>query len=261
MFDIVSDLHIDYYENISVKDITFKLFNEKTIQHKNLIIAGDISEDFTLLKRFLIEVSKLYKNVIFVFGNHDFFITNKDKKIGILLSLEKIPKLKEETPKNVHVLDGDIVEIDGKKIGGCSAWYDGSYLFKYLNSYNTKKYSYIEMLWTKYIDFKKTIGFESFNEYWFEQKEKLKYMSDKVDIMVTHFNPSNNKEHSEKTYRYSEENTFFNFNGEPFIKDNIQWWVFGHTHFNIEFKIYKTKFINAYPIWENINNCKFLSIK
>ena len=33
--------------------------------------------------------------------------------------------------KNIFCLDGDIIEIEGIKFGGCNSWYDDSYVKKY----------------------------------------------------------------------------------------------------------------------------------
>ncbi len=73
--DIISDLHIDHWDvTIGVKypcgsriHHPFKI----TPQSDILIVAGDISDDLELSLKYLDEVSKHYKKVLFVDGNHE----------------------------------------------------------------------------------------------------------------------------------------------------------------------------------------------
>ena len=36
--------------------------------------------------------------------------------------------------ENIFCLDGDIIEIEGIKFGGCNSWYDDSYVKNILNN-------------------------------------------------------------------------------------------------------------------------------
>lgn len=108
MFNIISDLHIEMYyptdyrmydnydycmgntdklpleiKNMirtSVYEYINQMLYNTDIFTNTLIIAGDISNDNSYSKEFLIQASKIWKNVWFVDGNHDYYFQNKESK-------------------------------------------------------------------------------------------------------------------------------------------------------------------------------------
>lgn len=76
--DYVSDLHLTHY--ISKKESITKI--DKLVQDKIsmqvkgdiLVVAGDIDEDINRVSELLYSCSKYYKKVIFVLGNHEYYI-------------------------------------------------------------------------------------------------------------------------------------------------------------------------------------------
>ena len=83
-----------------------------------LVLAGSVSCYKDKLVESLVYLSKFYAHVFFVFSNMDFHLDEADY-------LEYISSVKSELSgySNVSVLDNDIVEVDGLKVAGSSAWY------------------------------------------------------------------------------------------------------------------------------------------
>ena len=64
----VSDLHVDYKENANfVQQIGIGPYINDI-----LIVPGDITHDFSLLKKNLLLLKERFANVLFIPGNHDF---------------------------------------------------------------------------------------------------------------------------------------------------------------------------------------------
>lgn len=83
-----------------------------------LVLAGGVSCYKDKLVDTLGYLSKFYGRVFFVFGNKDFNLNGEN----YILYMESVrDALKEH--KNVHILDNRVVEVDGFKIAGSSAWY------------------------------------------------------------------------------------------------------------------------------------------
>jgi len=76
------------------------------------------------------------------------------------------------------------------------------------------------------------------------EKLKLEKIYNNCDVMITHVNPSFLEEHIDKKYHNNPINTFFTFDGSKFFKNgSMKYWVFGHTHDPIEYKIGNVKFL------------------
>lgn len=75
-FYFTSDLHIDHYCDSS-KDIP--QFIKKFLPPADILcVAGDTSDNPKIFIDFYREVSKLYKSVFLVFGNHDLTVKHHD---------------------------------------------------------------------------------------------------------------------------------------------------------------------------------------
>lgn len=60
--------------------------------------------------------------------------------------------------------------------------------------------------------------------------------------MIIHVNPSYLHEHIAPSYINDESNTFFTFDGHKFMKNgSIKYWVFGHTHSELEYDFHGVK--------------------
>lgn len=159
--DILSDLHLDFYfklhltraENVSsFFEPIFTNNGTRTIGDV-LIIAGDIghynAQNIEVLKIFQ---KKFYKHIICVLGNHDYYLVNGEARYSFENnSFNRVENLRKfiNKEKNIYCLNGDIVEIDGIKFGGCDSWYDDSYMKRYFKQFDT---NYINLLWKQYIN-------------------------------------------------------------------------------------------------------------
>ena len=81
--DYISDLHLSFYiksDNNGYSIESIKEFIDKNIKPKVngqiLVIAGDISEFIKSSIVFLEECAKYYDKVLFVAGNHEYYISS-----------------------------------------------------------------------------------------------------------------------------------------------------------------------------------------
>ncbi|MCK5294693.1 MAG: metallophosphoesterase [Arcobacteraceae bacterium] len=252
--DILSDLHLDHYfkPNNTVQDAVTSIYtpiftdNNKTRPGDVLIIAGDIghynSQNLEVLKIFQ---NKYYKYIICVLGNHEYYLINEDQKQTYNLnSFNKVKEMREliNSQDNMYCLDGNVVEIEGIKFGGCDSWYDDAYMKEY---YNTVTDDYINQEWKKYSNDSRYIhGIENYNDIRKIELPKIKNVYKDCDIMITHVNPSFKHKHINSAYHNNQANTFFTSNCYEFLKDgNMKYWIFGHAHDVIEFDLYDVKCI------------------
>ncbi len=252
--DILSDLHLDFYfkphlttpENVSsFFEPIFTNKGTRTIGDV-LIIAGDIghynAQNIEVLK---ILQKKFYKHIVCVLGNHDYYLVNGEARYSFENnSFNRVENLRKfiNKEKNIYCLDGNIVEIDGIKFGGCDSWYDDSYMKRYFKQFDT---NYINLLWKQYINDSRLIyGISHFDTITKIERQKLENIYQKCDVMITHVNPSFDEEHIDKKYHNNHTNTFFTFDGSKYYKNGtMKYWLFGHTHDTIEYEIDNVKFL------------------
>ena len=116
---IASDIHLEYYKNID--NILKKL---KPNKNSILVLAGDIGKPrLPTYDQLLSWVSKNYKSVVLIAGNHEYYHSNK-------IYSHVLPTITELTKKydNIHFLENGSVMLDGIKFIGCTLWsdvYDG----------------------------------------------------------------------------------------------------------------------------------------
>ena len=105
--DIISDLH---------SPLSFKPKSDI------LIIAGDISDDLDLSIKYLDNISKLYKKVLFVDGNHEH--VNKYPELYSTNNIySKIKNLKND---KIVYLPKESYRFKDTMIIGCNGWWDYS---------------------------------------------------------------------------------------------------------------------------------------
>lgn len=140
-----------------------------------LVLAGGVSCYKDKLVEALGYLSKFYSHVFFVFGNVDFRLKGEDYNNYIDSVLQEL-----EGYKNVHILHNKIVEVDGFKIAGSSAWY-------YLAD------NYAKALWgTLSYDFSSVhpLGYRGSNAHSIKDNEFLKSLKgEDLDLLITYFPP------------------------------------------------------------------------
>ena len=254
--DYISDLHIDMYfdpkKTLSEEEFR-SLFEDIFLKDGRklgnvLIIAGDLGHSNLQNQRMLHILQKLYyKNIVFVLGNHDYYLTDEVEET-YKNSFGRVTQMREwaKEQKHIHCLNGNVVEIEGVKFGGCDGWYDGTYAYRHFeqNSYLPKE-TVLAALWRDAnIDPKKITGIKHFKELCEIERKKIHEVYRKCDVMITHTNPSIKKEHSVESVRENKTNAFFTFNGLGYARSgSMKYWVFGHTNTVNNYEAHGVKFV------------------
>ena len=110
-FDLISDLHLDFWaenENINWEGIGTSLV---------AVILGDISYNIDITYKTIVDISKHYKYVIFVDGNHE-----HNNHCGIQ---DHNRQLKQELSKyqNISFLNRSAIVIDNIAFVGANGWW------------------------------------------------------------------------------------------------------------------------------------------
>lgn len=109
---IISDIHLEYRNGY------YPFIPKKA---DNIALLGDIGKPFSkVYQRLIVDLSKRFKNVIVVAGNHEFFSPKRRKlTVGeIRAQMEDIASLY----KNVHYLENKSIILDGVRFLGCTLW-------------------------------------------------------------------------------------------------------------------------------------------
>lgn len=246
--DYISDLHLDFYKE--------NIWKHLYPNHKSeiLIISGDLGHSNKQNIDFLKEATKHYPYVLFVLGNHDYYVFKKDEN-----SLDRINQMRTLNIPGVFNLNGSIVNINGVNFGGSDGWYDGTYSEKALKRPFAKNY-----MWKLGMNDANFIIFENepikdFMDIFNSEYIKLKKIHKNVDVMISHVSP----DWSNISNRYKNEDfsSFFFFDGSDLLKNmNGKHWVYGHTH---EQKRYNNFGVEFYcnPYGYPTENCYTKGIK
>ncbi len=278
--DITSDLHFDMWVKIThpeyQQEKQFNILFEKIIPENHseiLCIAGDLGHYNQQNEFALTILKKWYKHILFVHGNHDLYLVSETQsRMYHHNSFERLNEMKELANKieGVHFLEGNIVEIEGKKFCGTGLWYDFQYgvknygltiqdLSKYWQQYMTDS-RLIEVI---SLDSETESGMIDNISYFKSELEKLKKVYQQSDVILTHVGPdwSMIKEHHKNAGT-----SFFYFDGEELLQNCYgKTWLYGHTHDPVSYDKYGCKLICnplGYP-HENIvgNNMDNLNYK
>lgn len=247
---ILSDLHFDSHFPLSgvTEALVRKFFNPIfTPNNQNpayvLVIAGDLGHDndqnitiIKLLRQFY------FKHIICVLGNHDYYLINS--KIAAHYDNDSFKRSQEMRDKlnaidGVYCLDGNVIEIDGVRFGGCDSWYDGQYVLHHLNPHYEYDLDHVQSLWKHTMnDAHYMPNIKRFDELWDIEKPKIEAVYQQCDVMITHVMPSINPEHVDKIYRSDKATGYFTFDGQKYLKDTTaHTWIYGHSHSNQDVQV------------------------
>lgn len=257
-----SDLHLEF------SDIDYRLLKEADY----LILAGDISvvkyirknandaDSRSIKKRtgkFFQEVSKKYKKVFYVFGNHEYYkwTMNDAKEV-----MEEY--LKELNVSNFTILENDFVDIDEIRLIGATLWSD-------MNNHDP-----LTHIWVKdYMNDFRLILKENgvlFTTYDAVDKfiESSKFIEEsinptKTNIVVTHHAPLYEC-NGAKGNIYTIGGYCSNLSSMIIKNDSIKYWICGHTHTNHDIELEKTRIISncrGYPSEQNYREFEFKVIE
>jgi predicted phosphodiesterase len=219
-FQILSDIHLEHYDSTD-----FSKFLTKGAD--TLIIAGDISRSYKLdkIRVFLEYVCSKFDTVIYVFGNHEYYIREGTRVSDPKNHLRETKRLIEKEVKhltNLHILSRESHHIiDNICIIGCTLWSDlGDSVLPYwvsmVNPYfTTKTYTH---------EFREDLAYI---------KRMINYAkgNDLIPFVVTHYVPSffGSTSHDPKGCLYNS-----NLDYLLTDKNRVHTWVFGHSHRNYD---------------------------
>lgn len=237
--DLISDLHIDQwsteykikYPYGIVKDIPFHIDNKSDI----LVVAGDISDDLNLSLKWMDEISHKYNKILFVDGNHEhvnaypnLYDINHIHNSVKSLNNDKIIYL----PNSEYIID-DIVFI-----GYCGWWdYDNKQSLESAKTYFNK--------WIPNFTEKDNIQFMNnvLNRAEYENK-KIRELLKKYEndnsinkiILVTH-------SVGHKDFKVVSKSTDYNTMFNDIKSSKLKYWLFGHTHYQINHAVNNIQYI------------------
>ena len=216
-FQVISDLHLESYTTLpNIRSII-------SPKAPNLILAGDICFiKHRLFIPFFQKLSQLFQKIIYIFGNHEYYIYS-DYNMETITTIEMLARKKLLPFKNVHILQKSFIKIDDVIILGCTLW---SYLSKKDFVYGMQKLSR-----PSFVRHNKTILLHPriSNELHFSHKiwlkEMLEVFGNKKVIVVTHYLPS--------IKAIDDKFTIFNkgyYSNCDNLVEKATVWCCGHTH-------------------------------
>ena len=241
---IASDLHWDDWEPACRTAENY--INGRKVSENNsipgllrksdaIIVAGDIANTYGKWCEMVIALSKNYKEVVIVPGNHDLTVSWGDQ-FTFKTSEEKLDAYKKflKYYPNVHFLDGEIIKIGNTTIGGCMGMWDTTFVERGVLKRFFKEDAAIPQWantnWKRWFDCEHwkylNNDLDKIKEVEFGKLNKC--LEQKPDIMVTHFCPYPGEEYIPLEYRRSQFSTFFYFN--PDYTKQVKCWIAGHTH-------------------------------
>ena len=237
--DIASDLHI--HSRNAISPMFFR--NPGDV----LILAGDIApfSYYQNLLPFFQQVSEIWKTILFVPGNHEYY---GGRYIDVRQSLKTF--FLNNYP-NMMVLDNDVEEIEDVWFIGATLWADmdkGNEMTKLICRTEVADYVYIFHEPGVKISPDDSIKWHQ-NDVTF-LKESLVASKDQRVVVITHHAPS--FQSIAQKHKESKTNGAFASNLEYIIDDNphIVMWIHGHVHTPFDYQIGNTQVIcnpRGYP--------------
>lgn len=248
--DVLSDLHADFYFHGPLNEYTIHNLYGRILQKGGdvLVVAGNIGHDNDRNIRVLKLIREVfgYRHILCVLGNHDYYLPDP----GASGSYRNDSRLRAaemrdliDAEEGMRCLDGEVVEIGGVRFGGCDSWYDATYIERHFPKGNREETeAYVSRFWEKTMsdaDYLRGVDRRAFAA---AEKEKIRRICRKVDVMITHVNPSIEKEHVPARWREMETTGYFTFDGTEFLESgSMKYWIFGHTHERMEYEAYGVK--------------------
>ncbi|EEP79028.1 predicted protein [Uncinocarpus reesii 1704] len=237
-FQVMSDLHLEVGQQYGTFEIEPKA--------SNLILAGDIGRlaDYQPFRDFLCSVCRKFERVFLVPGNHEFFDISREQALQLVDKLQNDPELMGK----LIVMNRKRVDLEDVTILGCTL------------------YSHIlpeaeEIVRTKVGDFRRIVDWtvaDHLEEHardveWLENEIGLVRQADsnsglkRIIVVVSHHAPltkGTSKLSNEANPWSSAFATDLIGNKDKPAFDDVQWWIFGHTHHCSEFVHRQVKLVS-----------------
>lgn len=237
----LSDLHIDINKRY-IEGGIYNYFLTKFYQKKAdcLVIAGDLAElkSVLLIETFLDAASETHDNILWVFGNHEYY-TAEVYPDGE--ELQKVIDIWEEAYPKLTILHNKFIQLDGISIYGCTLW-------SYISQYKTQVRHALNDF--NYI---KDLSIDSYNDLHQQQLTLLKEV--KCDIVITHHAP--HPESISPKYYGSIYNQCYYSGALLELECNAtKIWIHGHMHANVDYIVNNTNVL-ANPHGYGMENYNF----
>ncbi len=232
---VMSDLHLES-SNMKIEKLECDI----------LVLAGDISQDFSILPRFFQYNIPSETEIIYVLGNHE-YEGRVAKKV-----ITEIKELEKEFP-NLHVLQNEAIEIKGIRFIGTTLWsnFEGQGLQWKKEAKDWCKFNVIDFTYIfkenqkgaepKYISWKPEDMEKEFNKaYEFLEYELKKQETECIRFVVTHFAPTDKS--LDPQYKTGLHSAYW-VNNLPELMGYSDYWVHGHTHSSFDYDFEGTRVI------------------
>jgi predicted phosphodiesterase len=224
---IASDLHIEYNTDLIPDPLRYFTPTSNT-----LILAGDVGSLYKIdqLYGFLFKVCNLYKNVIYVPGNHEYYHVKGYKYLSMKVLSERLESIGTRI-RNLTILNNKSIQLTGDDnkpviVLGSTLWSDlltdlPKYIVR-INGMTTSRY--IEM-------HKRSVGYIHRITQWCKLKGVRL-------IIVTHYPPTykilNGKIRPNGTLQ-KKLGSLYASHLEKLITPTVDTWVSGHVHVNFDY--------------------------
>ena len=215
---LVSDLHLEFNYDPEVVDSFIPRMERDG--ETTLALLGDIHVGREVIP-YLDEMSKRFKYVIYILGNHEFYGNNFYGLRNYLLD-------KTLHIHNLHIIENETIVLDGQKFVGCTLWTDmeGGREGSILNVGNGLN-DYFRIMGTdgRRLRTRETIEAHEYSI------EYLKKHVDEDTIVLTHHAPIIGL--SDPQFKNSHIKGGFESDLMDLIfETRPKYWLYGHTHFN-----------------------------
>lgn len=225
-FQIISDLHLEYYYELP--DIN-KIFKKAA---PNLILTGDVCyfKHPNFLK-FFTEVSKLYQYIFYIPGNHEYYAHYEIPDISYS-EIDFLIQEKLKHFKNIFFLQKNYIDIGNIIIGGTTMWCKTDKDPIHSPDCKLLENAYFMKIRNKYIPVMskiKKINKDQTN--WLKDFIKIAKEKQKKIIVLTHYLPSINC--INEKYKTSPLNEYY-YTPCDDLFESVDYWIAGHTHTPID---------------------------
>ena len=221
-FDLISDLHVDSWR--PDQQVDWQGLGTSLV----CVIAGDISRNLDVMYKTVVDISKHYKHVVFVEGNHE------HAEMSDINQRREYIKERFSKYRNITYLYRSTIILDNTAFIGSNGWYS----FDFGEPFATKEECF-------HYELNKGISQEALFEQYEMALEDGAYIANAVEIcnndptvhdivIVTHTLPNPKLAWFPPDQNYAKIGTQGNtFMEEVFKKDRrgkIKTWAFGHVH-------------------------------